>query len=57
MLPPAAEGNNQQSTILDGQWKSGCGGGCAQCDQKGGISMSGGATQYGDNKYLHDDTI
>ena len=38
---PAAEG---QQIIVVGQQKSGDGGGCAQCDQKGGISMTGGAT-------------
>ena len=30
--------------IVVRQRKSGGGGGCAQCDQKGGISMTGGAT-------------
>ena len=39
---PAAEG--QQTIIVVGQRKSGGGGGCAQCDQKGGISMTRGAT-------------
>jgi hypothetical protein len=40
-LLPAAEG---QQIIVVGQRKSGGGGGCAQCDQqKGGISMTGGA--------------
>ena len=41
---PAAEG---QQIIVVGQQKSGGGGGCvlcAQCDQKGGISMTRGAT-------------
>ena len=38
---PAAEG---QQIIVVGQRKSGGGGGRAQCDQKGGISMTGGAT-------------
>ena len=38
---PAAEG---QQIIVVRQQKSGGGGGCAQCDQKGGISMTGGAT-------------
>ena len=38
---PAAEG---QQIIVVGQRKSGGGGGCAQCDQKGGISMTRGAT-------------
>ena len=38
---PAAEG---QQIIVVGQRKSGGGGGCAQCDQKGGISMTGGHT-------------
>ena len=38
---PAAEG---QQIIVVGQRKSGGGGGCAQCDQKSGISMTGGAT-------------
>ena len=42
VLPaPAAEG---QQIIVVGQQKSGGGGGCAQCDQKGGISMTRGAT-------------
>ena len=40
-LLPAAEG---QQIIVVRQQKSGGGGGCAQCDQKGGISMTGGAT-------------
>ena len=39
-LLPATEG---QQIIVVGQRKSGGGGGCAQCDQKGGISMTGGA--------------
>ena len=34
-LLPAAE---DKQIIVDGQRKSGGGGGCAQCDQKGGIS-------------------
>ena len=38
---PAAEG---QQIIVVGQRKSGGSGGCAQCDQKGSISMTGGAT-------------
>ena len=43
-LPPAAEGQQSQQIIVVGQRKSGDGGGgCAQCDQKGGISMTGGA--------------
>ena len=37
-LLPATEG---QQIIVVGQQKSGGGGGCAQCDQKGGISMTG----------------
>ena len=39
-LPLAAEG---QQIIVVGQRKRGGGSGCAQCDQKGGISMTGGA--------------
>ena len=39
-LLPATEG---QQIIAVGQQKSGGGRGCAQCDQKGGISMTGGA--------------
>ena len=39
-LLPAVEG---QQIIVFGQRKSGGGGGCAQCDQKGGILMTGGA--------------
>ena len=44
-LPPPAEGQQSQQIIVVGQRKSGGGGGgCAQCDQKGGISMTRGAT-------------
>ena len=47
-LPAAAEGHQQgQQIIVVGQQKSGVSGGCAQCVQKGGILMTGGATVNG----------
>ena len=43
----AAAGGGRPTNHVVGQRKSGGGGGCAQCDQKGGISMTGGHTVNG----------